>query len=306
MDAQTQTPEVSLADMSLADYRASRDAAPAVETEAPKEPAPAERENVGESAAEREGAADDSPETESEEDKSEQQPKKKGGWQRKIERQERQIEELRAQLAERSSAGTASEQQETAQPETVGQSPQFDKPKPKLEDFDSLEQFTEALTDWKLDKQTFEREAAAAQAKIQDETRQIVDKWNERKAEFLKEHADFDEAMADVEDITLPPAQQRLILESEHGPELAYTLAQDREALARFAAMHPIAAAREIGKLEAQLASSDTPVAKEPKVSNAPRPIKPVASRTAAHAGTPDIGKMSLADYRRAREAGRI
>jgi hypothetical protein len=303
-----QTPAASLADMSLAEYRAQREKSAATPEEKqpatgePNKPAavqPVENRRDGESAAE-EGAADETTE-QSGEAAGDEKPKKKGGFQRKIEAKDREIEELKRQLAEKSAAPAAESKKQDAQP--APELPKFDKPKPKLEDFDSIEAFTDALTDWKADERDWKRTQAEQQAKQQQEANTILDRWNQRKTEVQKQHADYDEVLEEVSDVKLTPAHQRIFLESEHGPELAYQLAQDREALESFAQLSPLKAAAYLGKLEASLTVENAPEP-ETKVSNAPRPIKPVGSSRTS--GTPDVSKMSLADWRKARESGKI
>jgi hypothetical protein len=310
-----QTP-ASLADMSLAEYRAQREKSAATPEE--KQPAtgepnkPAAGSNAGESAAE-EGAAEETTE-QSGEAAGDEKPKKKGGFQRKIEAKDREIEELKRQLAERMSARSSADaktQPESAAPAAEGKKqdaqpapelPKFDKPKPKLEDFDSIEAFTDALTDWKADERDWKRTQADEQAKARTEAEKVLDSWNQRKAEAQERHADYDEVLDSVSDVKLSPAHQRIFLESEHGPELAYALAQDRDQLEKFAGMSPLKAATHLGKLEASLKIENAPKP-ETKVSNAPRPVRPVGARAT---GTPDVTRMGLADYRAAREAGKI
>lgn len=298
-----QTSAASLADMSLAEYRASR--AKAAATPEEKQPAtgepnkPSAGSNAGESAAE-EGAAEETTE-QSGEAAGDEKPKKKGGFQRKIEAKDREIEELKRQLAEKSAAPAAEGKKQDAQPAV--ELPKFDKPKPKLEDFDSIEAFTDALTDWKADERDWKRTQAEEQAKARTEAEKVLDSWNQRKAEAQERHADYDEVLDSVSDVKLTPAHQRIFLESEHGPELAYALAQDRDGLEKFAGMPPLKAAAYLGKLEASFKVENAPEP-ETKVSNAPRPIKPVGSTRTS--GVPDVSKMSLADWRKARESGKI
>ena len=84
---------------------------------------------------------------------------------------------------------------------------------------------------------------------------------------------------------------------------MAYQLAGNRTELKLFAAMEPLAAARYFGKLEA--AHLDKSPKPETKISNAPKPIRTVGAR-ATTAATFDLASASLADYRRARESGRL
>jgi hypothetical protein len=297
------TPEVAIADMSLAEYRATRTPAEA-KPEAPKEEAPAGADDAAGEDDAQEGGADDtehSGEAVTEDGRPAQ--KKKGGFQRKIEQKDREIEDLRRQLADKSAANPAEEQ---PKPEAV-KLPEFTKPKPKLEDFDSVEEHTDALTDWKLEKRDFEADARKVQEKARSEAQTLIDAWNTRQAAAKETHADYDDVLKTVEQIKISPAHQRLILESEHGPELAYQLAQKPDELKKFAGMQSTAAAKFIGRLEASLGTAQAAAPnEETKVSNAPKPMRTLSGRTSGAAAKLDPAKLSNAEYRKARQAGKI
>jgi hypothetical protein len=220
--------------------------------------------------------------------------RKKGGYQRKLEQREREIADLKKQLAERSAAPASEAKQESTPPAST-----FDqtKPKPKMDEFDSIEEFTEALTDWKADERDFKRNIEAQQ-------KQVLDAWNARRQAAQEAHADYEKVLSAASDVMLSPAHQRLFLESEAGAELAYQLAKDPSELKQFAAMDPLKAARLFGKLEAQF-SSDSSDTTETRTSKAPKPIRPIGGRNAG-SSLPDLSKVSLGDYRRLRESGRL
>jgi hypothetical protein len=80
----------------------------------------------------------------------------------------------------------------------------------------------------------------------------------------------------------MPVHLNQLLLDSENGPELAYHLAKDAENFARVCKLSPIAAARELGKIEATLTKAPES-AKEIKTTKAPAPIKPVGGSGSAN-----------------------
>jgi hypothetical protein len=292
-----------LGELSLADYRASRETAARDDAQPPahsKEPAAA-------------AGADDAPEAEatSETTQEQQEAKKKklGGFQKTISRQSEEIAELKRQLAAGVTTPAAAKPAEAASVPAAAPEPVYAKPKPRLEDCDGIEEFTEKLADWKHDERVWKTQQKTEAAKRAEAVRTLAGNWKAKTAEFKASHDDYDAVLAGVEDVTLSPAHQQIFLESDHGVALAYELAQDRETLQKIAAMTPLQAAREIGKLEARYAaessSADPAPNKEIKVSAAPRPIRPVSGSSPA-AGTADPAKLSLGDYRKAREAGRI
>lgn len=303
------TPEVSsetLDTMSLAEYRAQRE----TKSAATPNPSTTVQAPAGDSAGEnssQQGGEDDSSDHDGDAVGGDDKPARKGGFQRKIERQAKEIEELRRQLAGKTAA-SAADNSKSAEPATKTEQPkpelpQYEKPKPKLEDFDSMEQFAEALTDWKLDAKDFERIQLSKAEEQRKQAQTVIEGWNSRVKDVKQERPDYDDVLKSVEDIQIPPAHQRLFLDSEIGPKIAYDLASDPDELKKFAAMDPLTAARFFGKLETAYQSQEDPKTPEPRVSSAPRPVRPVGVRSV---GTPDVKAMNLQDWRAARESGRI
>ena len=80
-----------------------------------------------------------------------------------------------------------------------------------------------------------------------------------------------------------------VIADSDIGPQLAYHLAENKDAAARIAAMSPVQAARELGKIEARLtAAKDAPK----PVSKAPPP--PPTLKAPEGEVDPDPEKMPI------------
>lgn len=311
------TPDLS--NVSMADYRASREkpaeAATADSTDAGAADAlgvaaaePAKPVTAQEAADDDELGDPDDPAapaaTEAE------KAKRRGGWQRKIAKLQGQVELLTTQLAGKAPAANGKEGTPAeAAAAAAADDPKFEKPEPKIEDFESLTEFTKAHTEWVIDGRDFARGLADAKTKFAKDQQVLVDGWKTRKAEALTRLADYATVTAAVDDVGLPAPHQRLFLESEFGPDLAYQLAKDKPALVAFAALSPEAARQEFGRLEGKLQAAKaaaTPQTPVKKVSSAPTPIKPLAGGTAPGAGNVDIKNVSMADYRRMREAGRI
>ena len=314
-----QTPAPAVAhtqtEPSLADYRASREPSAAkteTKTETPAAPAkaadpmepgdPVIDEGDGETPA-------DTPEN------TEAKKKKLGGFQKTIARQQAEIEALKKATPAAAAAGTpepptpAAAAAKPAAPELT-----YAVAKPKLEDCATLEEFTEKIADWKADERDWRRSVEAGRAKAQADVKARADGWNANVATFKTDHDDWDAVMAGVAEIKLSPDHQKIFLDSPHGVALAYDLAQDPAELERIAKLPPLAAAREIGRLEAAYGrkttgdSDDADDArageKEIKVSSAPKPFKTLNGAT--NRSVPNPGTLSAADYRKARESGRI
>jgi hypothetical protein len=308
------TPDLS--NVSMADYRASREK-PAEAAVADPAPVAGAVQPLGDKPVIQEAAAavtdDDDPDAgepaagATEADKA----KRKGGWQRKIDKLQGQVEILTQQLAGKTPAAEGGDGADAeAARAAAAAEPTFDKPEPKIENFESLTEFTKAHTEWVLDGRDFARGIADARAAFDKQMTELVDGWKTRKTEALTRLTDYAEVTAQVDDIQLPKPHQRLFLESEFGPDLAYQLAKDRPALEKFAQLSPEAAAKEFGRLEgkfeaAKAATSATSQPTTRTVSKAPAPVRPLVGGTTPGAAGLDVKTASLADYRRAREAGR-
>jgi hypothetical protein len=97
-------------------------------------------------------------------------------------------------------------------------------------------------------------------------------------------------------------AVQELLVQSENGPELMYELAKNREAFERINKLTPLAAARELGKFEAQFKKANSNEKPEKKITKAPPPIAPVGKRATAVKKDIYDKDLSFADYERIRE----
>lgn len=234
--------------------------APAPEAEAPEAPQESSPASPEVEASPSSQAAAEAPEASESEGGETQEAapqqgghKRSGGFQRKIERLERQNQILLEQL-QRSGVQPVQPQGQPAQQRTA-------------------EQEADAYVDGLLERKIAEREAQRAmQARHEAFVR--------RTQEVRMAHPDFDDAVYEASDIPTPPALQQAILTSEKGPEIMYSLAKNRAELARLVALPPFEQVREIGRLEAKLASGATPPKPRPGAKPAaPAPITPVTSR---------------------------
>lgn len=198
-----------------------------------------------------------------------------GGWQRKIERLERERELLLEQLAT-----------QRGQP----QPPAPDKaktPDQQAADFIAAE---------------VEKRIAVREAQRQQEM--IAAEFQRRTQEVRAALPDFDEVVSSA-DVPISPAVSEALLTSEHGPRIMYELATNPAELARISALPPLAAAREIGRLEAKASATAAPAkpnpAATPRKPAVPAPITPVTTR--GPTATKDPSSMSYDEYRRWRDS---
>lgn len=245
---------------------------PAVEPETPPVEPPAEdppavETKEGEDTPADEETPEEKPAAEAEE------RKRRGGFQRKIEKLERDIAARDALLAARQ-----------AQPQTPTE--------PKEQ---TANEKAAAYIAAQVEQKLAEREAVRAQAEAQAA-------FAQRMAAARQVHADFDDVVL-AADAPVAPAVGEALLTSEHGPEIMYSLASNPGELARLNALSPVAAAREIGKLEAKFASAPAP--KPPVVAARkppPAPITPVQARGVSN--VKPVSQMTQAEFNAWRNSG--
>jgi len=185
---------------------------------------------------------------------------------RKIEKLERELELTKAQLA-------ALQPPKPAQPEPP--KPAEPPGKPKLENFETLEAYQEALTDWKLDQRE-----AAAKAKSAEAQQQTA--WSSSETAARAAHADYDDIVRSVKAPEGPgvAAARQAMLEDDAGAEILYHLATHPDELDRIAALPPVRAVMAIARLSMQVTKPPAVENGKPAVSNAPKP-PPALSRPA-------------------------
>lgn len=252
-------------------------APPAAETqpEAALEPETPATEQV-DAAAPAETDAEEVPMTD-EEHAAAEAKRKKTGSQRLKERNARleaELEFYKAQLY------TAAPPQDAPQPPPHAIQPQVQTPtvpgKPDLNQFDSYEAYQEALTDWKVEQKLAERAQMEAMQRRQAEIEQVKTQYLAKVEQTKAAHADFDDVVTPM----LVHAVDRLglgeaIATSEVGPQVLYHLGKNPEDLKRIAGLNPLAAARELGRLESRLVQST------PKPTTSQTPTKPTAPAAA-------------------------
>ena len=194
----------------------------------------------------------------------------------------------------------AKAEQETQQKASAPKQDFSSKSRPKAEDFDTHEDFVEALSDWKYDQRRAEDEAKVRETKVKSEFQKRTEAYSKQVEEFKNAHDDYADVLDDVADIIVSPAVHELILASEIGPQLTYELAKNREEFERINKLNPLQAAREMGKLEARLASESKGQA-EIKTTKAPKPLSPIGGKSGAVAKSIFDPNLSFADYEKIR-----
>lgn len=253
--------------------------AEAPETEQPLEEKPAEegeaKPNEGEAEADEEG--EETGAASADPAKPEARHGRVGGYKRKVERLERQLQERDALL------NAMGRQLPNPQVAPVAAPDKSKDPAAQVQEYVS------GLVKQQLD----EERSRAKQA-------EVVGAFQRRFNEYGSANPDFEESVQDLNIHPQSPLGQ-VLLTSEQGPAIMHQLAKNPAELARLSALPPLDAAREVGRMEAK-ASGATPVAK-PK--SAVRPPAPPTSVGANKTTTRNLDDLPLADYKRAMRSGR-
>lgn len=138
---------------------------------------------------------------------------------------------------------------------------------PSADQFNSVDDYAEALATRKAEELLARRDA-------QKQRTEFVEAYHDREEDARNKYDDF-EQVAYNPNLRITDVMAETIQTSDAGPDVAYFLGSNPKEADRIARLPPILQAKEIGKIEARLAS-DPPVRKS---SSAPSPISPVTAR---------------------------
>lgn len=197
--------------------------------------------------------------------------------------QERPKRSARDRINELTKRAHEAEREVQRMREAANRPPPESSSKPDPATFQSYDEYVEALADWKSEQRvtavlkqrdeqrTRDAESAAVEAKAQA--------WHERQGAFREVTPDYD-AVVGKSSVQVAPHVVDALLDSDSGPDLAYHLAKHPETVKRINALPPLAAARELGRIEASLSTPAAP--REKPASKAPVPITPARSSAPA------------------------
>ena len=119
-----------------------------------------------------------------------------------------------------------------------------------------------------------EAEKLVQQQELQKQRVAIEDAYAEREEEARSKYDDFEQVAYNPQ-LRVTDVMAETIKASDIGPDLAYWLGSNPKEADRISRLSPLLQAREIGKIEAKLASEPP----QKKISSAPAPISPVTAR---------------------------
>ena len=150
---------------------------------------------------------------------------------------------------------------------------QAEAPKPvpvehvKPEQFTTTEEYVEALT-------TSKAQQLVQQQQFAKQQQELLGNYHEKEEDARSKYEDFEQVAYNPK-LPITNVMAQTIQSSDNGPDIAYYLGTNPKEADRIARLEPFLQAKEIGKLEAKVASE--PFTK--RTSSAPAPISPVTAR---------------------------
>ena len=176
---------------------------------------------------------------------------------------------------------------------------------PSPDDFKSYEEYLEAKFEWKLEQREKAKEAKERESKIKEGFESRVKSFQSKIQEYGKTTDGFLDKLNEA-DFNLSVGVQEALLDSEIAPKIVHEFLEKPEEFERINKLSVIAAAKEIGKIEARL-NSESQQEKQTeakKQTKAPAPLKPVGSKgTAVIKKSLDDPSLSQAEYEALRRA---
>ena len=178
-------------------------------------------------------------------------------------------EEVDALVAKRLAKEQRKWERKLQQPATPAVSP-VPKEIPPADQFESVEAYAHALAEKRAAELVQQREAHQQQT-------QVLESHRDREETAREKYDDYEDVVYNPK-LAITPIMAQTIQASDMGPDVAYYLGTNPKEAERIARLPAIAQAKEIGRLEAKIASA--PPVK--RTTSAPTPISPVNARSAS------------------------
>ena len=156
---------------------------------------------------------------------------------------------------------------------------QAEAPKPvpvehvKPEQYTTTEEYVDALT-------TSKAAQIVQQQQFAKQQQELLGNYHDKEEDARSKYEDFEQVAYNPK-LPITDVMAQTIQASDNGPDIAYYLGTNPKEADRIARLQPFLQAKEIGKLEAKIASE--PVTK--RTSSAPAPISPVTARGGQSSG---------------------
>lgn len=168
-------------------------------------------------------------------------------------------------------------------------------PKPELKDYASNPgQYEKDMGTW-----------SELKSRSEQYTNNVMTAYNARVIEFMKDKPDYEKSVSFFKSVTISPALESSVLESDLGPALSYYLSKNFKEFDRINKLSPISIARELGKLELKLTGQLKEVAPVVNKQVVPKPTTPVTGNAPSTSTNPatlvktDEGKLKFLEERK-------
>jgi len=143
---------------------------------------------------------------------------------------------------------------------------------PDISQFDTMDDYVEALVEYK-----YQNNMLSQQEKYAERAREqrVAREWTDKVEKVRAVAPDFDEAFANVAEITFAQSTLDAVAGHEKGAEIAYLLGKDPVKAYQIASLPPMQQLMAIGEIAAK-----TNLTRPKTVTNAPPPVKPVSGKS--------------------------
>lgn len=155
--------------------------------------------------------------------------------------------------------------------------------RPSIDQFDDVNDFVEAVSDWKLKQHESAREAMSSQEREQREQQALISKVNQSIDKARQKYADFDDVVTNNANVAMSTATAIALTDMANGMDVAYHLGRNPAEAQRIANLPQSLQFVEIGKIEAALAANTR------KTTAAPPPVGSQLSGSAGGGEPKDI-----------------
>lgn len=216
---------------------------------------------------------------------AEDKPKKKSGIQRLKERQAREVAELRREIDALKTQDPKGQRAESVASQEL-QANLEGPNEPQEETFESHKDYVKALAKWTYEQEKAQDQQKSKEAQAKDAYQSQIKQHNERVAKHKESSPEYqqvvEEFIEEHGDVRFSPGLQQAVFDSELGPAIIEQLLRAPDEFKRINELTPLAAAREIGKIEARLDVKSSSKKETKTTTNAPAPLKPVGGGSSA------------------------
>jgi hypothetical protein len=173
----------------------------------------------------------------------------------------------------------------------------------------ALAEYADKKADWSarraVKEALAENDRAQQKRQIEQAQKQAQEAYAGRVQKAAEKYPDYKD-VAESPNVTVSIPMAHAIMQSEHGPEIAYHLGKNPEEAKRIASLNPVQQLVEVGLIVAKLtatAPATAAPAPKPAVSAAPKPITPLESKSDPVKRPEEMGMDEYAEYAKKRDA---